>query len=147
MVDVIELECIKDSMYQSTDGSWIIKFKIHPDDLGEAIVKMPKGQRVMLVVAMIDDHEEIKHGRSFDTLSPGEQAHILSKDKSFHDFILNSTRWYKSDVKDISPKEIMDYIHVYLRTSSMKDLNQDQRNAWVRLLKKYHTYKLEENSR
>lgn len=62
----LQFEVKKDGLSQLQDGSWVLKLKVHPNDMPPALLTAPMGTRYVAVVVEVSDDET--------PVSPEEQA-------------------------------------------------------------------------
>lgn len=96
----IPLEVKKDGLSQLQDGSWVLKLKVHPEDMHTALLQAPMGTRYMCAIVELADDETPKphaeHRRS-------QQAALLCEDPRFRRFLLE--RYGSRESNQIRDKE------------------------------------------
>lgn len=78
--------------YRQTKEGVVISFLLHPNDLPDGLALAPLGTRFMLAVCEIDDQEQPakpkeKTPKTFNEMSPAQQAGMLCTDEAFVRFI------------------------------------------------------------
>lgn len=93
----LPLEVKKDGLSQRQDGSWIIRFRCHPNDMQDALARAPMGTRYMLALVEIGDNEEPKTKAPVNPLV--QRCAILCGDEEFNAFLKHTypLDWQKSD--------------------------------------------------
>lgn len=88
--NALPLEVKKDGLSQRQDGSWIIRFRIHPDDMRSELAQAAMGSRWMMVLVEIDDDETPKEkNQAAERLV--QRAGILCTNENFQTFL--RTEW------------------------------------------------------
>lgn len=86
----IQMEAKKDGLQQTQDGLWKVTLRVHANDMAEEFVMAAMGQRFQVVMVAIGDHEEpkaIKPKRTWEELTPAEQAGIRCAEPEFQSWL------------------------------------------------------------
>lgn len=88
--NAIPLEVKKDGLVQRSDGSWVVRFRIHPNDMRPELAQAAMGSRWMMALVEINEDETpVQRNAAGERLV--QRAGILCSDRQFQNFL--RTEW------------------------------------------------------
>lgn len=96
----LSFEAKKDGLTQLQDGSWVLKLKVHPNDIPPALLTAPMGTRFMSALVEVGDDETpvpekeqaertkpAKNRKRWNELPPAQQAAMRCVEPGFRRFL------------------------------------------------------------
>lgn len=121
---------------EMSNGNWKLALEIDRDDAhSSGILRYPKNQRYGVVMVPIDDDESIEaQPKHLSDLTPGAQAHILSKDADFREFV-GKHLGLGADSRD--SEGVLRALRHYLGIASFSDMSLEQEEKWSNVVERY----------
>lgn len=139
------IEIKKDGLSQLQDGSWVMKIKVHPNDMPASLMQAPMGTRYAMALVEIGDDEQPVHKpkekRSFHELPYSQQAAMLCNETLFQRYLEEEQRFQLCQDHEGNT----DYAETVRRIcgiSSRSELNTDDIAAirWTDLYAKFKAW-------
>lgn len=120
--NALTFEAKKDGLSQRQDGSLVVRFKLHPNDEVDALVKAPMGTRYTMALVELNDDDTPKVQARTVTQepaartkkSPAQMAGILCADPKFRRYIAelcNINADYMTEEKCAQTVRVMCNVH------------------------------------
>jgi hypothetical protein len=109
-----QFEAVKVALKQDRTG-YILTLNIHPEDLDERILRDFVGARYQVVMVRLNDEERPMNREAELGIDPVKLAGILSRDKDFHAYLVDTGNIFEATEKDAT-EWIRDYLKVKSRT-------------------------------
>lgn len=84
--NILPVEVKKDGLSQLQDGSWVLKLKVHPNDMQVPLMQAPMGTRYTAALVEMNDDETIKV-QPKQNHKLATQAGILCTEPAFRRFL------------------------------------------------------------
>lgn len=120
----------QDGTKGQSDGSFIIGFKVHPDDLPKDLLSSKIGTRYFLSVCRIgDDEQPVVNESTQDGIKAVKSAGILCRNESFQSFMFDLCDLFDKEYKEPFSKEdeTARLLHEVLGIDSRSKLRDDDR--------------------
>lgn len=154
--NAVHMEAKKDGLSQRQDGSWILRVKIHPNDMPSSLMTAPMGTRFMIAVVEIGENEEpvqqeerasqtttrevpgsvaenapSRRKLEWDKMSGGQQAGLLCSKPAFWKFLGKS-----------SADEAAYYVRLHCGVNSRSEIvaGTPAGDAWNGLVNEYRVW-------
>ena len=143
----LRMEVKKDGLPQLQDGSWVLKVKVHPNEIAPALLTAPMGTRYMAVLVEINDNEEPvspeeqaereKPKRGWDAMPLAQQAGIRCNDEAFWRFLEE-----QKGARVTTPEQAADQVRGLCNVHSRADLQRGTAagNQWQDLNDEYQAW-------
>ena len=141
------IEVKKDGLSQLQDGSWVLKLKVHPNDMPTSLMTLPMGTRFMAALVEIGDDEKPverpKERQPFHTLDATLQSVLKCQDEKFRTFLAVEKRAHidpeaEMKLEDQAATAVRRLCDVNSR--SMLNTNKDAARKWKSLMADYDVW-------
>lgn len=134
------LEAKKDGLSQLQDGCWVLKLKVHPDDMLTDLMKLPMGTRLQLAVWLVNDDETTREVRPTNGHKLAMRTAIKCDDVKFRRFLWEKN-YIESDTLPTS-EEAAEAVRLICGVSSRSNIdgNPDAEAKCRKLLTDYEIW-------
>ena len=166
----LTLEVKKDGLQQRQTGEWVLRLTVHPNDMPMPVMTAAMGTRYQCVLVEVDENEQPKGGdateqtqrldkapdpapppdraRTWNRLSPAQQAGILCSDPAFQKFMgeVGPERIYGVlPCSTLNENETAEYVRLWCSVDSRKSLNGNSASSrdWAELVARYRAWQRE----
>lgn len=135
------IEVKKDGLTQLQDGCWVLKLKVHPEEMPTSLMTLPMGTRFMAALVEIGDDEE-PVVRPKEKRSHTQQAAICCNDPVFQRYLLEKHADFGTE--EMTSEDAASYVRTVCGVTSRSELDKDERAAmaWESLWSKFKAWEL-----
>ncbi len=135
------IEVKKDGLSQLQDGSWVLKLKVHPNDMPTSLMVAPMGTRYQAALVELDDDEQpvVQPAKK---LGLSQEAGMHCQRPTFWVFLSEMVAAHEVPVRSAAEAAVL--VRDYCKVSSRAEFDSNQGAAayWIDLRGKFKAWEL-----